>query len=41
VLTRAEYLEELAAAGFRDAEVRFTHEVTPGRHAAIVRATKP
>ena len=40
-LSRTEYLQGLAAVGFRDAEVAFTHEVAPGMHAAIVRATKP
>ena len=40
-LTRTEYLQGLADAGFHDAEVRFTHRVAPGMHAAIVRATKP
>ncbi|PRY40227.1 methyltransferase family protein [Geodermatophilus tzadiensis] len=40
-LSRAEYLEGLAAAGFTDASVTFTHEVAPGLHGAIVRATKP
>ncbi|EYR65099.1 arsenite S-adenosylmethyltransferase [Actinotalea ferrariae CF5-4] len=40
-LSRQEYLDGLAAAGFVDAEVRFTHEVRPGLHGAIVRAVKP
>ncbi|MBO1750997.1 arsenite methyltransferase [Actinotalea sp. BY-33] len=40
-LSRQEYLEGLAAAGFVDAEVTFTHEVRPGMHGAIVRATLP
>ena len=40
-LTRREYLDGLAAAGFVDAEVVFTHEAAPGMHGAIVRATKP
>jgi arsenite methyltransferase len=40
-LSRSEYLEGLAAAGFVDAEVQFTHEAAPGMHAAIVRAVKP
>lgn len=39
-LSRAEYLAGLAAAGFVDATVEFTHEVTEGMHGAIVRATK-
>lgn len=40
-LSRTEYLEGLAAAGFADATVEFTHEAVPGLHGAIVRATKP
>ncbi len=40
-LSRAEYVEGLAAAGFTDASVEFTHEVAPGMHGAIVRAAKP
>ena len=40
-LSRSEYLAGLAAAGFADASVTFTHEVAPGMHGAIVRATKP
>ena len=40
-LSRAEYLEGLAEAGFADAEVEFTHETVPGMHGAIIRATKP
>src|SRR3954464_2931566 len=40
-LSRSEYLEGLAAAGFTDASVTFTHQVAPGLHDAIVRATKP
>jgi arsenite methyltransferase len=40
-LSRAEYLDGLAAAGFTGASVEFTHEVAPGLHGAIVRATKP
>lgn len=40
-LSRSEYLEGLAAAGFTDAEVTFTHEARPGIHSAIVKATKP
>jgi len=40
-LSRAEYLGGLAAAGFADASVTFTHEAAPGMHAAIVRAVKP
>ncbi len=40
-LSRAEYLDGLAAAGFADASVTFTHPAADGMHAAIVRATKP
>ena len=40
-LSRQEYLDGLAAAGFVDASVRFTHEAEPQMHAAIIRATKP
>ena len=39
--SRTEYLDGLAAAGFVDADVTFTHEAAPGMHAAIIRATKP
>ena len=40
-LSRTEYLEGLAAAGFGDASVAFTHEAAPGMHSAIIRAVKP
>jgi SAM-dependent methyltransferase len=40
-LSRQEYLDGLAAAGFENASVEFTHEVAAGMHGAIVRATKP
>lgn len=40
-LSRTEYLDGLAAAGFVDASVDFTHEVAPGLHGAVVRAAKP
>ena len=40
-LSRSEYLAGLAAAGFTDASVTFTHEAVPGMHSAIVRAVKP
>jgi SAM-dependent methyltransferase len=40
-LSRREYLDGLAGAGFVDAEVTFTHEAAPGLHGAIVRAVKP
>jgi arsenite methyltransferase len=40
-LSRREYAEGLAAAGFTDVEVRFTHPVADGMHSAVVRAVKP
>ena len=40
-LSRAEYLDGLAAVGFIDATVMFTGETAPQMHAAIIRATKP
>ena len=40
-LSRAEYLDGLAAAGFADASVTFTTEAAPGMHSAIIRAVKP
>jgi arsenite methyltransferase len=39
-LSKSEYEDSLRAAGFDDVEVRFTHEVVDGMHAAIVRAVK-
>jgi arsenite methyltransferase len=40
-LSRAEYLDGLAAAGFAGASVTFTADAAPGLHAAIIRAVKP
>jgi len=40
-LSRAEYLDGLAAAGFAGASVTFTHQAAPGMHSAIIRAVKP
>jgi SAM-dependent methyltransferase len=40
-LTRTEYLDGLAAAGFGDASVTFTTEAADGIHSAIIRAVKP
>jgi arsenite methyltransferase len=40
-LSRTEYLAGLAAAGFADASVTFTHEAAPDMHSAIIRAVKP
>lgn len=39
-LSKAEYEQGLARAGFVDASVAFTHEVADGMHGAIVRAIK-
>jgi arsenite methyltransferase len=40
-LSRSEYLDGLAAVGFTDTELTFTHAAAPGMHSAIVRASKP
>jgi arsenite methyltransferase len=40
-LSRSEYLAGLAAAGFTDASVEFTHRTADGMHGAIIQATKP
>jgi SAM-dependent methyltransferase len=40
-LSRREYLDGLASAGFIETSVTPTHEVAPGMHAAIVRGIKP
>ena len=40
-LSTGEYSDGLAAVGFVDADVSFTHEAAPGMHSAIIRATKP
>jgi len=40
-LSRAEYLDGLAAAGFTEASVTFTGQAAPGMHSAIIRAVKP
>jgi arsenite methyltransferase len=40
-LSVTEYLDGLAAAGFTDITITFTHAVADGLHGAIVRATKP
>jgi arsenite methyltransferase len=39
-LSESEYLAGLAAAGFEDVSVEFTHEVADGMHGAIVKAIK-
>jgi arsenite methyltransferase len=40
-LSRSEYETGLAAAGFQQVSVAFTHQVGEGLHSAIVKATKP
>jgi arsenite methyltransferase len=40
-LSKAEYQTELAAAGFTEISVTFTHQVADGLHSAIVKAAKP
>ena len=40
-LSRAEYLDGLAAAGFVEPSVTFTIQAAPGLHSAIIRAVKP
>jgi arsenite methyltransferase len=40
-LTRAEYENGLAAAGFAEVSVTFTHQVGDGLHSAIIKATRP
>ena len=40
-LSRSEYLDGLAAAGFAEPSVTFTTEAAPGLHSAIIRAVKP
>jgi arsenite methyltransferase len=40
-LSRSEYLDGLAAAGFAGASVTFTNQAAPGMHSAIIRAVKP
>lgn len=40
-MSRSEYLELLAAAGFVDTSVEPTHEVADAMHSAVVRATRP
>ena len=40
-LSRAEYESGLAAAGFAEVSVTFTHQVGDGLHSAVVRATRP
>jgi arsenite methyltransferase len=40
-LSRTEYLDGLAAAGFVDVTVRFTQQAADGMHSAIIQAAKP
>jgi hypothetical protein len=40
-LSKAEYEAQLAAAGFADISVAFTHPVGDGLHSAIIKATRP
>jgi arsenite methyltransferase len=40
-LSRTEYVSGLAAAGFTDVVVDFTHQVADGLHGAIIKATRP
>jgi DNA-binding transcriptional ArsR family regulator/SAM-dependent methyltransferase len=40
-LSKAEYEQGLAAAGFTEVSVRFSHQVADGLHGAIINATKP
>jgi arsenite methyltransferase len=40
-LSKAEYLDGLAAAGFVDVSVRFTHQAADDMHSAMIQATKP
>jgi arsenite methyltransferase len=40
-LSKTEYEQLLAAAGFEDVSVEFTYEAADGMHGAIVKATKP
>jgi SAM-dependent methyltransferase len=40
-LTKSEYIDGLAAAGFGDVAVTFTHQVADGMHSAIIQAGKP
>ena len=40
-LSRGEYRAGLAAAGFEQVTVTFTHQVGDGLHSAIIKATKP
>jgi arsenite methyltransferase len=40
-LSKTEYEAQLAAAGFADISVRFTHRVGDGLHSAIIKANRP
>jgi arsenite methyltransferase len=41
VLSKGEYEQGLAAAGFEQVQVTFTHQVADGLHSAIIKAVKP
>jgi arsenite methyltransferase len=40
-LSKSEYEQGLAAAGFAEVSVTFTHEAADGLHSAIIKATRP
>jgi SAM-dependent methyltransferase len=40
-LSDGEYRDGLAAAGFTDIDISYTHQVADGMHSAIIRATRP
>jgi arsenite methyltransferase len=40
-LSKGEYEAGLAAAGFTDIHVAFSHQVGDGLHSAVIRATRP
>jgi arsenite methyltransferase len=40
-MAKGEYERELAAAGFEDVSLEFTHEIADGIHSAMVKAVKP
>ena len=40
-LSKSEYLEGLAEAGFEDVSIEFTYEAADGMHGAIVKGVKP
>jgi hypothetical protein len=40
-LSRGDYEAGLAAAGFEQVSVAFTHQIGDGQHSTIIKATKP